>query len=144
MPASALAGLSLLVLGESHMSLADHLVEPLNAALVQEGAKVHSIGACGASAADWLTTKKVDCGAEQRDNGKLVIKGRDATTTPIKELIVQLDPHQFVQVHRSVVVNLRSISHVRRHDNDTAEIHLKGRKETLPVSRNYLHVFRQM
>lgn len=64
--------------------------------------------------------------------------------TPIKELIAQLDPHQFVQVHRSVVVNLRSISHIRRHDNDTAEIHLKGRKETLPVSRNYLHVFRQM
>jgi DNA-binding LytR/AlgR family response regulator len=63
---------------------------------------------------------------------------------PLKELITQLDPGQFAQVHRSVVVNLRSISHVRRHDNDTAEIHLKGRKEVLPVSRNYLHLFRQM
>ncbi len=63
---------------------------------------------------------------------------------PLKELITQLDPEAFVQVHRSVVVNLRSISHVRRHDNDTAEIHLKGRKEVLPVSRNYLHLFRQM
>jgi DNA-binding LytR/AlgR family response regulator len=63
---------------------------------------------------------------------------------PIKELIAQLDPGQFAQVHRSVVVNLRSISHIRRHDNDTAEIHLKGRKEVLPVSRNYLHLFRQM
>lgn len=64
--------------------------------------------------------------------------------TPLKELAAQLDPDQFAQVHRSVVVNLRSISHVRRHDNETAEIHLKGRKEVLPVSRNYLHVFRQM
>lgn len=63
---------------------------------------------------------------------------------PLKELIAQLDPQQFAQVHRSVVVNLRSISHVRRHDNETAEIHLKGRREVLPVSRNYLHVFRQM
>lgn len=63
---------------------------------------------------------------------------------PLKELIAQLDPDQFAQVHRSVVVNLRSISHVRRHDNETAEIHLKGRKEVLPVSRNYLHLFRQM
>ena len=43
--ASILAGLSILVLGESHMSLADHLTEPLNAKLVQMGAKVHSIGA---------------------------------------------------------------------------------------------------
>lgn len=63
---------------------------------------------------------------------------------PIKELVAQLDPGQFAQVHRSVVVNLRAISHVRRHDNDTAEIHLKGRREVLPVSRNYLHLFRQM
>lgn len=62
----------------------------------------------------------------------------------LKELVAQLDPDQFAQVHRSVVVNLRSISHVRRHDNETAEIHLRGRKEVLPVSRNYMHVFRQM
>lgn len=64
--------------------------------------------------------------------------------TPVRELIAQLDAGQFVQVHRSVIVNLRSISHVRRHDNETAEIHLKSRKEVLPVSRNYLHLFRQM
>jgi DNA-binding LytR/AlgR family response regulator len=43
-----------------------------------------------------------------------------------------------------VVVNLRAISHITRGDNDTADIHLKGRREVLPVSRTYLHVFRQM
>jgi DNA-binding LytR/AlgR family response regulator len=64
--------------------------------------------------------------------------------TPLKELLQQLDPDQFAQVHRSVVVNLRAISHVKRHDNETAEIHLKGRDDLLPVSRNYLHLFRQM
>jgi DNA-binding LytR/AlgR family response regulator len=64
--------------------------------------------------------------------------------TPLKELLEQLGGEQFAQVHRSVVVNLRAISHVKRHDNETAEIHLKGRTEVLPVSRNYLHLFRQM
>ena len=64
--------------------------------------------------------------------------------TPLKELLAQLDPEQFVKVHRSVVVNLRAISHVKRHDNETAEIHLKGRDDVLPVSRSYLHWFRQM
>ena len=63
---------------------------------------------------------------------------------PLKELLAQLDPGQFAQVHRSVVVNLRAVSHVRRHDNETAEIHLKGRKEVLPVSRSFVHLFRQM
>lgn len=62
----------------------------------------------------------------------------------LKELIAQLDPEHFAQVHRAVVVNLRSIKHVRRHDNETAEIHLKGRPEVLPVSRNYVHLFRMM
>jgi DNA-binding LytR/AlgR family response regulator len=62
----------------------------------------------------------------------------------LKELIEQLDPEHFAQVHRSVVVNLRAISHVTRGDNETATIHLKGRKEVLPVSRSYLHLFRQM
>jgi DNA-binding LytR/AlgR family response regulator len=63
---------------------------------------------------------------------------------PLKELLEQLDAKQFAQVHRSVVVNLRAISHVKRHDNETAEIHLRGRDDVLPVSRNYLHLFRQM
>ena len=63
---------------------------------------------------------------------------------PIKELIDKLDSVHFVQVHRSVVVNRRSISHVSRADNETASIHLKGRADVLPVSRSYLHLFRQM
>jgi DNA-binding LytR/AlgR family response regulator len=62
----------------------------------------------------------------------------------LKELGAQLDPAQFVQVHRSVVVNLRAISHVLRGDNETAQIHLRHREEVLPVSRSYLHLFRQM
>jgi DNA-binding LytR/AlgR family response regulator len=62
----------------------------------------------------------------------------------LKDLVAQLDPAQFAQVHRSVVVNLRAISHVTRGDNETADVHLKGRTEVLPVSRSYLHLFRQM
>jgi DNA-binding LytR/AlgR family response regulator len=62
----------------------------------------------------------------------------------LKDLVPQLDATQFAQVHRSVVVNLRAISHVTRGENETADIHLKGRQETLPVSRTYLHMFKQM
>jgi DNA-binding LytR/AlgR family response regulator len=64
--------------------------------------------------------------------------------TALKDLIPQLDAAEFAQVHRSVVVNLRAISHVTRGANETADIHLKGRQEVLPVSRTYLHLFRQM
>jgi DNA-binding LytR/AlgR family response regulator len=64
--------------------------------------------------------------------------------TALKDLLPQLDASQFAQVHRSVVVNLRAVSHVTRGANETADIHLKGRQETLPVSRTYLHLFKQM
>lgn len=62
----------------------------------------------------------------------------------IRELIEQLDPEYFVQTHRSVIVNLRCVSEVVRGINETAEIHLRGHDEVLPVSRTYLHHFRQM
>lgn len=75
------------------------------------------------------------------DQGK---SGEALIRTPLKELMSQLDEKQFVRVHRSVVVNLRAISHVIRGENETADIHLKGRNEILPVSRSYLHLFRQM
>lgn len=70
--------------------------------------------------------------------------GEALVRTPLKELLPQLDPGHFVQVHRSVVVNLRAISHVTRGANETADIHLRGRREVLPVSRSYLHLFKQM
>jgi DNA-binding LytR/AlgR family response regulator len=76
-----------------------------------------------------------------RDGGK---PAEAVVRTPLKELLEQLDPEQFAQVHRSVVVNLRAIGHVKRHDNETAEIHLKARSDVLPVSRHYVHLFRQM
>jgi len=75
------------------------------------------------------------------DQGK---PGEALIRTPLKELVAQLDGAQFVQVHRSVVVNLRAISHVTRGPNETAQIHLKDRADVLPVSRSHLHRFRQM
>ena len=76
-----------------------------------------------------------------RDEGR---PAEAVVRTPLKELLDQIDTEQFVQVHRSVVVNLRAIRLVKRHDNETAEISIKGRDEILPVSRNYVHLFRQM
>lgn len=64
--------------------------------------------------------------------------------TPLKDVLAQLDPTNFVQVHRSAVVNLRAVSHVDRGENETAAAHIKGRADVLPVSRTHLHHFRQM
>ena len=53
----------------------------------------------------------------------------------IRELADELEPTRFVQIHRSVIVNLHQASHVVRGANETAEVHLRGRNDVLPVSR---------
>ena len=91
---------------------------------------------------DYLRSEDKYTRVAWRDDGG---QARDAVIrTPLKELLDQLDATHFVQVHRSVVVNLRSIVQVTRGPNETATIELKGRTESLPVSRSHLHHFRQM
>ncbi|AHC32914.1 cell division protein FtsQ [Pseudomonas fluorescens] len=99
MPVSAIAGLTMLVLGESHMSFPDSLLNPLQDNLTKQGAVVHSIGACGAGAADWVVPKKVECGGERMPTGKAVIYGKNAmSTTPIKDLIAKDKPDVVVLI----------------------------------------------
>ncbi|WP_419204909.1 SGNH/GDSL hydrolase family protein [Bordetella trematum] len=99
MLSSALAGLSLLVIGESHLTLNNHLREPLQQALLAEGAAhVRTIGACGASPARWLKATPVDCGAEQIDDKPAVVLGKEASTTAISELIQKSKPDVVVVI----------------------------------------------
>ncbi len=62
----------------------------------------------------------------------------------IKELVAELDPNRFWQIHRSTIVNTRAIAGVVRGLRDQADLKLNGRNETLTVSRNYTHLFKQM
>jgi DNA-binding LytR/AlgR family response regulator len=62
----------------------------------------------------------------------------------IRELAEELDPHRFVQVHRSAIVCLERVSHFRHGPGEGGELHLKGRADRVPVSRNYLQLFQQM
>jgi DNA-binding LytR/AlgR family response regulator len=62
--------------------------------------------------------------------------------TPLKELLAQLDEQQFWQVHRSVIVNHRHIASAVRVDEGSMHLTLRGRPETLPVSRHFQGLFR--
>jgi DNA-binding LytR/AlgR family response regulator len=62
--------------------------------------------------------------------------------TPLKELLAQLDEQVFWQVHRSVIVNHRHISAAVRVDEGQMHLTLRGRSETLPVSRHFQGLFK--
>lgn len=62
----------------------------------------------------------------------------------LRELLDQLDPAQFWQIHRATVVNIGQVAAAVRDEAGRLRLSLRGRAETLPVSRVFAHLFRQM
>jgi len=63
---------------------------------------------------------------------------------PIKELMAELDPAQFWQIHRSTLVNARAVAGITRDERGRQLVSIKGRPEKLEVSRSYAHLFKGM
>ena len=63
---------------------------------------------------------------------------------PIKELMAELDPAQFWQIHRSTLINTKAIAGVMRDERGRQLVAIKGRPEKLEVSRSYAHLFKGM
>ena len=63
---------------------------------------------------------------------------------PIKELIDELDPNEFWQIHRATVVRLDAVEQVSRNFRGHQIVHVKGSEEKLEVSRTFNHLFKQM
>jgi DNA-binding LytR/AlgR family response regulator len=62
----------------------------------------------------------------------------------IKELLAELDPEVFLQIHRGTLVNINSIATIHRDSRGRLAVQLKGRKEILQVSASFAHVFKRM
>lgn len=69
-------------------------------------------------------------------------EGQALIRTALKELLTRLDETVFWQVHRSVIVNHRHIASAVRIDEGHMHLTLRGRAETLPVSRHFQGLFR--
>jgi len=63
---------------------------------------------------------------------------------PIKELIDELDPNVFWQIHRATVVRVDAIEQVSRNFRGQQVVHVKGSPDKLEVSRTFNHLFKQM
>jgi DNA-binding LytR/AlgR family response regulator len=63
---------------------------------------------------------------------------------PLRQLLQQLDPEEFWQVHRATVVRAEAIATATRDDTGKVELTLKGHPARLAVSRLYGHLFKAM
>lgn len=71
-------------------------------------------------------------------------EGESLIRTPLKELAGQLDGDRFWQVHRRTIVNVAHVAATTRDLTGRVLLRMKSRPETVPVSRAYGHLFKQM
>jgi DNA-binding LytR/AlgR family response regulator len=82
--------------------------------------------------------------ADNKYTRVVTVDGEALIRKPLKELVEELDPVQFWQIHRSTLVNATAIAGVTRDFRGRMMVKLKSRPETLLVSDTYTHLFRQM
>ncbi len=87
----------------------------------------------------------------QADDKYTCVFARDGTDiaewlirVPLSELGDQLNPDDFAQVHRSVIVNLHAVAGTRRDLTGKLYVRMRDTARELPVARQYMHLFRQM
>lgn len=70
-------------------------------------------------------------------------EGEAFIRTPMKDLIENLDPEVFWQIHRGTIVNAHAIAAAERVDSERMQLSIKGCAEILVVSRSFAHLFRE-
>jgi DNA-binding LytR/AlgR family response regulator len=70
--------------------------------------------------------------------------GESLIRLTIKELVEQLDPAVFWQIHRGTIVNGPRVESTVRDSSGQMSLRLAGSTDLLQVSRAYVHLFRQM
>jgi hypothetical protein len=91
-----LAGLVILVIGDSHMSNRDFLAPTVHETLTAEGAVVNTYGMCGTNAAVWIYRVTAPCGVERHGTGGAIYNRKVAPTWVLSDLIAQNHPNLVV------------------------------------------------
>lgn len=82
--------------------------------------------------------------ASDKYTSVVTAEGESLIRTSLKELLAQLPPKRFQQVHRGTIVNLAEVAAATRDETGRVTLRLRRRKETLPVSRVFAELFRAM
>jgi lysophospholipase L1-like esterase len=98
MPSPILAGLTVLMLGDSHFATQGYLITTLQDALLSQGAKVTTEAACGAPTDVWVSQGLAPCGtAERVDSGPVKTnKAANAHVPAFDELLQRVHPNLIV------------------------------------------------
>ena len=95
---AALAGLVMLIIGDSHIASQERFNNPLHDELVNQGAAVHTFGVCNSSPDDWIVPAAIVCGRGERHNaGPAILRYQHSLRGwALPELIVRYNPNLVV------------------------------------------------
>jgi DNA-binding LytR/AlgR family response regulator len=123
----------------------DHLLDQLAARVAQARPYLRWITAARGANVRLITTEEIQyLQSDTKYTRVVTAAGESLIHTPLKDLLEQLDPAVFWQIHRSTIVNAQAIESVGRDAPGHVFVRLKGRDETLRVSQQFAFRFRQM
>ncbi|MGQ3115165.1 MAG: LytR/AlgR family response regulator transcription factor [Hydrogenophaga sp.] len=80
--------------------------------------------------------------AERKYTVAFLSDGQALMRFGISDVEAKLDMSAFVRIHRSTIVNVKRIDFLRRDEMGRLRVHMKGRTESLIVSRTFEHAFK--
>ena len=131
-------------------ALASHSVQQLLHSLAAQvsGRPAHYLSWLQASVGQTIQMVAVDdvlyCVSDEKYTRVQTAQQEFLIRKPIKELVDELDPAKFWQIHRSTLVNVKAIAGVVRDERGRQAVTVKGRSEKLQVSRSASQLFRSM
>ncbi|MEI8400281.1 MAG: SGNH/GDSL hydrolase family protein [Alcaligenaceae bacterium] len=110
-----LTGLTVLVIGASHLAKPTYLIKTLHDELTERGAQVHSVGVCGVLPSEWLKKTISRCGgAERREAQPMILSMTSAAqTVPLATLLEAQKPDVVVIVMGDNLANYKASSFSR-------------------------------
>ncbi len=80
--------------------------------------------------------------AERKYTMVFLSEGQALMRFGISDVEAKLDMNSFLRIHRSTIVNVKRIDFLRRDEMGRLRVHMKGRTESLVVSRTFEHTFK--
>jgi hypothetical protein len=110
-----LAGLTVLVIGASHLAKPTYLIKTLHDELTERGAQVHSVGVCGVLPSEWLKKTNSRCGGAERFEAEPIVlsMASAAHTVPFVTLLETQKPDVVVIVMGDNLANYKASSFSR-------------------------------
>ena len=95
---AALAGVVMLIIGDSHIATTEHFNNLLHDELLNQGASVHTFGVCNSSPDDWIVPATIVCGrGERHDAAPAIVRSEHwLRGWALPELIARYNPNLVV------------------------------------------------